>query len=49
MFLASYQSDSDAIISYLEQVLHMFEKLKRVFDKQELGSNGEKLGHLDIP
>lgn len=46
--LASYQSHTESIISYLQRSLLKFDKLKWVFKGQRLGSNRQEIRHFNI-
>jgi hypothetical protein len=49
MLLACYQSHSDTTLKFLEKSLQKFDKLKWAFEEQRLASNGQQMGHFDIP
>jgi hypothetical protein len=49
MLLASYQSHSDTTIQFLEKSLQKCDKIKWAFEEQRLESNGQAMGHFNIP
>jgi hypothetical protein len=49
MLLAGYPLNSDTTIQFLEKSLQKFDKMKWAFEEQQLGRNGQSMGHFDIP